>query len=81
MTASSLSGDARHTHNLNNGRTPSIRLNVVVVGCGLGGLACAFSLHKAGHNVVILETARNIGEVQISSFPYITLTEGKYALY
>ncbi|CEL54331.1 3-hydroxybenzoate 6-hydroxylase 1 OS=Pseudomonas alcaligenes GN=xlnD PE=1 SV=1 [Rhizoctonia solani AG-1 IB] len=63
MTASSLSGDARHTHNLNNGRTPSIRLNVVVVGCGLGGLACAFSLHKAGHNVVILETARNIGEI------------------
>ncbi|CAE6338712.1 unnamed protein product [Rhizoctonia solani] len=63
MTASSLFGDPRDAHNLNNGRTPNIRLNVVVVGCGLGGLACAFSLQKAGHNIVILEAARSIGEI------------------
>ncbi|CAE7183515.1 unnamed protein product [Rhizoctonia solani] len=53
----------RHDPHLNNGRTPGVRLRVVVVGCGLGGLACAFSLQKAGHDVVILETARSIGEI------------------
>ncbi|CAE6387097.1 unnamed protein product [Rhizoctonia solani] len=64
MTVSSRTGQApRHESNLNNGRTPGVRVNVVVVGCGLGGLACAFSLQKAGHSVVILEAARSIGEI------------------
>ncbi|CUA68248.1 hypothetical protein RSOLAG22IIIB_07778 [Rhizoctonia solani] len=62
MTVTSRTSTAQES-NLNNGRTPSVRLNVVVVGCGLGGLACAFSLQKAGHNVVVLESARNIGEI------------------
>ncbi|KAF8684732.1 hypothetical protein RHS04_01160 [Rhizoctonia solani] len=63
MTASSLSNDTRCTDNLNSGRIPNTRLNVVVVGCGLGGLACALSLQRAGHNAVILEAARSIGEI------------------
>ncbi|CAE6464610.1 unnamed protein product [Rhizoctonia solani] len=64
MTVISRTGqDTRHASNFNNGRTPGVRLNVAVVGCGLGGLACAFSLQKAGHNVVILEAARSIGEI------------------
>ncbi|CAE6436076.1 unnamed protein product [Rhizoctonia solani] len=64
MTISSRTGqDPRYESNLNGGRTPGVRLNIVVVGCGLGGLACAFSLQKAGHSVVILEAARSIGEI------------------
>ncbi|CAE6429983.1 unnamed protein product [Rhizoctonia solani] len=64
MTVSSRTGqDSRYEPNLNNERTPGVRLSVVVVGCGLGGLACAFSLQKAGHSVIILEAARNIGEI------------------
>ncbi|CAE6445671.1 unnamed protein product [Rhizoctonia solani] len=64
MTIASRTGqDTRYESNFNNGRIPGVRLNVVVVGCGLGGLACAFSLQKAGHNVVILEAARSIGEI------------------
>jgi cation diffusion facilitator CzcD-associated flavoprotein CzcO len=51
------------TQHLYNGRTPGVRLNIVIVGCGLGGLACGYSLQRAGHKVVILEAARTIGEV------------------
>jgi salicylate hydroxylase len=42
---------------------PSPSLNIVVVGCGLGGLAAAYCLGSAGHNVTVLEAASAIGEV------------------
>lgn len=48
---------------LYGGRTAPLSLNVVVVGCGLGGLAAAYALAKAGHQVTILEDAPAIGEV------------------
>ncbi|KAF8748730.1 hypothetical protein RHS01_10611 [Rhizoctonia solani] len=38
-------------------------LNIVVVGCGLGGLAAAYCLAKAGHKVTMFEGAPAIGEV------------------
>jgi salicylate hydroxylase len=38
-------------------------LNIVVVGCGLGGLAAAYCLAQAGHNITILEAASAISEV------------------
>ncbi|KAL4916149.1 hypothetical protein BDW62DRAFT_218885 [Aspergillus aurantiobrunneus] len=38
-------------------------LKVIIVGAGLGGLAAAISIRLAGHDVVVLESARQIGEV------------------
>ncbi|CAK7221837.1 hypothetical protein SCUCBS95973_004635 [Sporothrix curviconia] len=44
-------------------RPASSRLNVVVVGAGLGGLGAAISILLAGHDVTVLEAAAEIGEV------------------
>ncbi len=49
--------------NLYNGRKASHSLHIVIVGCGLGGLAAAFSLGHAGHRVTVLESAPAIGEI------------------
>ena len=53
------------THHIYEGREASCCLNIVIVGCGLGGIAAAHSLSQAGHNVVILEAAREIREVGV----------------
>ena len=42
---------------------PSHILNVVIVGAGIGGLATAYLLGKAGHHVTILESAAELSEV------------------
>ncbi|QRV80216.1 FAD-binding domain protein [Ceratobasidium sp. AG-Ba] len=42
---------------------PGTRLKVAIIGCGIGGLACGYSLKTAGHDVTIYEAARAIGEV------------------
>ncbi|KAK4501616.1 hypothetical protein PRZ48_007425 [Zasmidium cellare] len=44
-------------------RPENERLNVIVVGAGLGGLGAAIALLLAGHNVHVLESASQIGEV------------------
>ena len=51
------------TTTLYGGRTAKLSLHIVVVGCGLGGLAAAHALAKAGHRITILEDAPAIGEV------------------
>ncbi|KAI0699405.1 FAD/NAD(P)-binding domain-containing protein [Cytidiella melzeri] len=51
------------TLNLYNGRRASLRLHVIVVGCGLGGLAAAHCLANAGHKITLVESAAVIGEV------------------
>ncbi|KAG2052590.1 FAD/NAD(P)-binding domain-containing protein [Suillus hirtellus] len=48
---------------LYKGRRASLPLNIVVIGCGLGGLAAAYCLAQAGHNITILEAASAIGDV------------------
>jgi NADPH-dependent 2,4-dienoyl-CoA reductase/sulfur reductase-like enzyme len=40
-----------------------LRLKVVIVGAGLGGLAAAIATRTAGHDVLILEQAPALGEV------------------
>ncbi|KAJ9139427.1 Aromatic-ring hydroxylase-like protein [Pleurostoma richardsiae] len=44
-------------------RDESSKLNVIVVGAGLGGLGAAISILLAGHDVMVLESASEIGEV------------------
>ncbi|KAG8871749.1 hypothetical protein FRB97_008326 [Tulasnella sp. 331] len=60
--AARAEGAAKNTV-LYNGRQALLSLHIVVVGCGLGGLAAAHTLAKAGHKVTILEDALAIGEV------------------
>jgi salicylate hydroxylase len=44
-------------------RTAAFPISVIVVGCGIGGLAAAHCLLQAGHRVTIVESASTIGEV------------------
>lgn len=48
---------------LYDGRKAPLRLHIIIVGCGLGGLAAAHCLSQAGHKVTLFETASAIGEV------------------
>ncbi len=48
---------------LYNGRTASHQLHLLIIGCGMGGLAAAHCLGKAGHKVTLFESAPAIGEV------------------
>jgi len=41
-----------------------MKLNVIVVGAGIGGMAAATALGRRGHNVVVFEDAPQIGEVR-----------------
>ncbi|KAL5512455.1 hypothetical protein ACEPAG_3108 [Sanghuangporus baumii] len=45
------------------GQEASLRLHILVIGCGLGGLAAAHCLTQAGHEVTIIEAAKRISEV------------------
>ncbi len=44
-----------------------IRSHVGVIGAGLGGLAAAIGIARAGHKVTILEQASVLGEVPSAS--------------
>ncbi|KAI1075772.1 FAD/NAD(P)-binding domain-containing protein [Whalleya microplaca] len=44
-------------------RDPPSQLHVIIVGAGLGGLGAAISILLAGHNVTVLESASEIGEI------------------
>ncbi|KAF7373894.1 FAD/NAD P-binding domain-containing protein [Mycena sanguinolenta] len=44
-------------------RPTSLRLHFAIVGCGLGGLAAAYCLGRAGHSVSVFEQAPSIEDV------------------
>lgn len=46
--------------------TPVAKCHVLIVGCGLGGLAAAVSIRRAGHDVIVLEKNAQLQEVQRS---------------
>jgi len=43
-------------------RKASLVLNIIVVGCGIGGLSAALCLTQAGHRVTIIEAYPTVGE-------------------
>jgi len=50
------SGAAMRPQSIYGPRKASLILDVIVVGCGLGGLGAAFCLTQAGHRVTIIES-------------------------
>lgn len=45
-------------------RPARVKLRIIVVGAGLGGLACAIALARRGHEMIVLEQATELGEVR-----------------
>lgn len=41
-----------------------VKLDVVIVGAGIGGLATACALARRGHTVTVLEQSHTLGEVR-----------------
>ncbi|KAL1601770.1 hypothetical protein SLS60_006685 [Paraconiothyrium brasiliense] len=44
-------------------RQSHVRLDIIIVGAGLGGLAAAISISQSGHNVIVYEAAKELAEV------------------
>ncbi|KAI5118405.1 hypothetical protein M0805_002857 [Coniferiporia weirii] len=59
-SSESLSTAPAHLY---GGREAALPLHILVIGCGLGGLAAAHCLAQAGHTVTLIESARRLSEV------------------
>ena len=51
----------------------NITCHIVIVGCGLGGLAAAIALKRQGNDVTMLEQAARLSEVKRISHPLFKL--------
>ena len=47
-----------------------LKLEFIVIGTGISGLACAYSLQKAGHSVHVLEAESSIPKVSVNPIKY-----------
>ena len=43
----------------------NIKCHILIIGCGLGGLAAAIAIRKVGHEVTILEKRAQLQEVDL----------------
>ena len=50
------------------------KINIGIVGAGLGGLAAAIGIARAGHQVTIFEQAAALGEVSLEPVAKTNLT-------
>lgn len=55
---------AETAHNI-NARQAKVKLEILVVGAGLGGLATAVALRRTGHNVTVFEQAPALMEASL----------------
>jgi salicylate hydroxylase len=54
----------QHQHVPNgDGARVGLRLHIVIVGGGIGGLSAAYCLGRAGHRITVLERASDITDV------------------
>jgi len=49
----------------------SVKLNIIIAGAGLGGLATAIALARSGHSVRVFEQAPALAEVSLLSSDYL----------
>lgn len=54
-----------------------LKLHVAVIGAGLGGLAAAIGIARAGHQVTILEQAPVLGEVCLQLWEFFNSADVK----
>ena len=57
--------DADLTSPISTPQQAKLKLRIIVVGGGLGGLACAIALARRGHTATVLEQAPVLGEVSL----------------
>lgn len=62
-SSTNASKDTSSISHLYGGREASLQLHILIIGCGLGGLAAAHCLSQAGHTITMIESARKLSEV------------------
>ena len=60
-----IRGDTNGDCSSNGHKAEAPRLRITIVGAGLSGLGAGIQCALSGHSVLILESARELGEVSI----------------